>query len=84
MTFRSSARRALVALTVGLAVHPFVSGCRAGGRDKPLPPEHCPMPDAMRPAFESLDEATANALDAILIEHRDFVYDEHLELPLSL
>jgi glutathione S-transferase len=51
---------------------------------KPLPPEQCPMPDAMRPAFESLDEATAEALDPILLEHRDFVYAAHLELPLSL
>jgi len=43
---------------------------------KPLPPDQCPMPDAIRPAFESLDP--------ILLEHRDFIYDEHLELPLSL
>ena len=51
---------------------------------KPLPPEQCPMPDAMRPAFETLDAATERALDPILIEHRDFVYEEYLELPLSL
>ena len=42
------------------------------------------MADAMRPAFETLDEDTAKALDPILIEHRDFVYAEHLELPLSI
>ncbi len=51
---------------------------------KPLPPDLCPMADFMRPAFETLDEATASALDPILIEHRDFVYAEYLELPLSL
>ncbi len=51
---------------------------------KPLPPEQCPMPDAMRPAFETLDSATEKALDPILIGHRDFVYEEYLELPLSL
>ncbi len=51
---------------------------------KPLPHEQCPMPPAMREGFESLDEPTAAALDAILIEHRDFVYAEHLELPLNL
>lgn len=51
---------------------------------KPLPPEQCPMIDAMRPAFESLDPATEKALDPILLEHRDFVYEQHLELPLSL
>jgi hypothetical protein len=51
---------------------------------RPLPPDQCPMPEKMRAAFETLDPATAKALDAILIEHRDFVYDEYLELPLSL
>jgi len=51
---------------------------------KPLPPEHCPMAEALRPAFETMDEETAKALDPILIEHRDFVYAEHLELPLAI
>ncbi|MCR9093746.1 MAG: hypothetical protein NXI30_06000 [bacterium] len=51
---------------------------------QPLPPEDCPMPDAMRTAFGTLDDATEKALDPILLEHRDFVYAEHLERPLSL
>ena len=51
---------------------------------QPLPPEDCPMPDAMRAAFGTLDDATEKALDPILLEHRDFVYAEHLERPLSL
>lgn len=51
---------------------------------KPLPAEQCPMSEAMRPAFEASDPATEKALDAILIEHRDFIYDDFLELPLSL
>jgi glutathione S-transferase len=51
---------------------------------RPLPPEQCPIPEAMRPGFESLDEQTAKALDPILLEHRDFVYNEFLELPLTL
>jgi len=50
----------------------------------PLPPEQCPMPEAMRAAFGTLDTATAAALDPALIEHRDRIYAEHLELPLSL
>lgn len=50
----------------------------------PLPPEQCPMPEAMRQAFRAPDPATEKALDPILLEHRDFVYDEYLELPLSL
>jgi glutathione S-transferase len=51
---------------------------------QPLPPEQCPMPDALREAFASCDAETEKALDPILIEHRDRVYDRHLELPLSL
>jgi glutathione S-transferase len=51
---------------------------------QPLPPEQCPMPDVMRSAFEVNDPATQQALDPILIEHRDFIYGEFLELPLSL
>ena len=50
----------------------------------PLPPEHCPMPDALRAAMELKDDATAAALDPILLEHRDRIYAEHLELPLTL
>jgi glutathione S-transferase len=51
---------------------------------RPLPPEQCPMPDAMRAAFEARDPETEKAVDEILLEHRDFVYAEHLELPLTL
>jgi glutathione S-transferase len=50
----------------------------------PLPPEHCPMPDALRATFETMDDETRAALDPILVEHRDRVYAEHLELPLTL
>jgi glutathione S-transferase len=50
----------------------------------PLPQELCPLSDSMRPALEALDEVTAEALDPILIQHRDRMYDQHLELPLSL
>ena len=51
---------------------------------KPLPPEQCAMADALRPAFEAMDEATAKALDPILLEHRDFIYETYLETPLTL
>ena len=50
----------------------------------PLPPEHSPMPDAMRAAFETVDGETRAALDPILLEHRDHVYAAHLELPRTL
>jgi glutathione S-transferase len=51
---------------------------------KPLPPEQCDMHPGVRAAFEWLNEATARALDPILLEHRDMVYARHLQLPLSL
>lgn len=51
---------------------------------RPLPDPQCPMPPALRASFETLDEATRAALDPILIEHRDRIYAEHLELPIQL
>lgn len=50
----------------------------------PLPQEDCPMSEAIRAGFESVDDATRAALDPILLEHRDHVYRTHLELPLTL
>jgi glutathione S-transferase len=51
---------------------------------KPLPPQHCDMHAGVRAAFEWLDDATAAALDPILLEHRDMMYSRHLKLPLQL
>lgn len=51
---------------------------------KPLPQQVCPMDAATRAAFETLDAATAEALDPVLLAHRDMVYGRYLELPLSL
>lgn len=51
---------------------------------KPLPADVCPMPDAIRAGFEARDPGTAAALDPILVEHRDRVYRDHLELPVTL
>jgi glutathione S-transferase len=50
----------------------------------PLPPEHCEMHPGSRAAFETLDARTQAALDPILLEHRDMMYEKHLQLPLSL
>ena len=50
----------------------------------PLPPAQCDMDAGTRAAFETRDAQTAAALDPILFEHRDMMYAEHLELPLSL
>jgi hypothetical protein len=51
---------------------------------KPLPAAVCEMQLPTRAAFETLDEPTAAALDPILLEHRDRMYQRHLALPLSL
>ncbi len=50
----------------------------------PLPHAQCAMDAGSRAAFEALDAQTKAALDPILFEHRDGMYAEHLELPLSL
>jgi len=51
---------------------------------RPLPTEQCAMDAATRQAFELRDPVTEAALDSILLAHRDRMYAEHLELPLSL
>jgi glutathione S-transferase len=51
---------------------------------RPLPPAQCAMEDTTRAAFETRDAQTEAALDPLLLEHRDMMYAEHLELPLSL
>jgi glutathione S-transferase len=50
----------------------------------PLPNDLCPIPDAFRTAFSAMDDATRAALDPVLLEHRDEIYEKHLELPLTL
>lgn len=51
---------------------------------RPLAPAQCAMDKASRAAFETRDPVTDAALDPILLQHRDRMYAEHLELPLSL
>ncbi len=50
----------------------------------PLPARWCTMNPVTRGVFETVDDVTAAALDPILFEHRDRMYAQHLELPLSL
>ncbi len=50
----------------------------------PLPHEQCPMDSMTRKAFELRDAKTEAALDPILFEHRDMIYEKYLELPLSI
>jgi glutathione S-transferase len=51
---------------------------------RPLSEAQCAMDATTRAAFETLDARTGAALDPILFEHRDMMYAQHLELPLSI
>lgn len=50
---------------------------------KPLSAENCPMPDGLRMMFANMSEAVSAALDPILIEHRDRIWQRHIGLPLE-
>jgi glutathione S-transferase len=50
----------------------------------PLPHEQCQMAAGIRAAFETRDAQTEAVLDPILFKHRDMMYAEYFELPLSL
>jgi hypothetical protein len=50
----------------------------------PLPPEQCRMDGPTRAAFGSRDPEIEAALDPILFQHRDMIFAESLQLPLSL
>jgi glutathione S-transferase len=50
----------------------------------PLPLEQCKMDAATRAAFASRDAQLEAVLNPLLFEHRDMMYAQFLELPLSL
>lgn len=50
----------------------------------PLPVNQCQMDEATRLVFASLTPEIQAALDPILLKHRDAIYNNYLELPLSL
>ncbi len=50
----------------------------------PLPPEKMPMAPPIAAMFSSNDPVVAELLGQGLLEHRDFIYDEHLVLPVVL
>jgi len=50
----------------------------------PLPPDKLPLDDAMRPIFTSTEPEVIALLEGRLLEHRDRIYDEFLELPVPL
>jgi glutathione S-transferase len=51
---------------------------------KPLPPEQCPIPEPLRTSFTNTNPTIAAAATPALIAHRDFIYQEYLELPMNL
>jgi glutathione S-transferase len=53
------------------------------GMLRPLPAEVNPMPETMRQTYESAPAHVMAAADEILFQHRDFIYSEHLTLPLD-
>jgi glutathione S-transferase len=50
---------------------------------KPLPEAQCPMAPGQREMYTARDPVLTAALDPILLEHRDRVYERHLELPVD-
>jgi len=51
---------------------------------EPLPPELCPMLEEFRPLYQNDHPGVGAAARPLLMEHRDFVYREHLVLPIDL
>ena len=51
---------------------------------QPLPPDLCPIPEPLRVSFTNTNPVVAAAVTSRLIAHREFIYREHLELPMQL
>jgi glutathione S-transferase len=49
---------------------------------EPMPPEQCPMPDGLRAVWGVVAQSIAG-YDPVLMEHRNRMLADHLELPLS-
>jgi glutathione S-transferase len=49
----------------------------------PMPDDLCPMAPFYRQIYTNTDPAIAAAASPLLYEHRDFIYREHLELPVD-
>jgi glutathione S-transferase len=53
------------------------------GMLRPLPAQVNPMPEMMRQTYETVPAEVMAAADDVLFQHRDFIYAEHLVLPLD-
>jgi glutathione S-transferase len=49
----------------------------------PMPPAQCPMPDFLRAAYGDIGPVVAAAVNPSLLHHRDFVFAEHIGLPMD-
>jgi len=49
---------------------------------EPLPPELCPMASGYRPAYRNADPDIEQHMTPALRGHRDFIYQQHLQLPI--
>jgi len=49
---------------------------------KTLPPEDCPMPGGLRKSYDLCGEAMGD-IDPLLIEQRDWIFANHLTLPMT-
>ena len=54
------------------------------GMIAPLSEDRCPMPDYLRTSYGTVEPTVAKAITPELLAHRDFIYDEFLELPVRI
>jgi glutathione S-transferase len=52
------------------------------GALEPLPPELCPMDSTFRDLYTEKNAVVRAAISPRLMEHRDFIYHQYLELPV--
>ncbi len=50
---------------------------------RPLPPEQNPMPNFLRKSWSLMADAMLRPPDPILFQHRDYVFEHYLRLPLE-
>ena len=49
----------------------------------PMPPEKCPIPEWLRASYAAIGPVVEAALNPLLLTHRDFVWAEHIGLPMD-
>jgi glutathione S-transferase len=50
---------------------------------EPLPPEQCAMDEMLRASYSLTEEQALAAVDPLLLQHRDRIYRDYLQLPLD-